>query len=52
MSLLQIYSAWVNRGELVSMPEGGPGKWTPPPEKTGSGKLAMPCERMQAAALR
>jgi hypothetical protein len=30
----------------------GMGKLTCPPEKVGSGKLAMPCERMQAAALR
>ncbi len=30
----------------------GMGKLTPPPEKTGSGKPVMPCERMQAAALR
>jgi hypothetical protein len=30
----------------------GMGRVMPPPEKTGSGKLVMPCERMQAAALR
>ena len=41
----------MNCGELESTPEGMV-KWTPPPEKLGSGKLAMPCERMQAAALR
>ena len=51
MSLWQICRAWVNCGDLGSMPE-GIGKRTPPPEKLGSGKLAMPCERMQAAALR
>ena len=38
-------------GRVVSMLE-GMGKWTLPPEKAGSGKLATPCERMQAAALR
>jgi hypothetical protein len=27
-------------------------KLTVPLEKSGSGKVAMPCERMQAAALR
>jgi hypothetical protein len=52
MSLWQICRALVNCGELVSTLDGGPGKLTPPPEKTGSGKLVMPCERMQAAALR
>jgi hypothetical protein len=52
MSLLQICSAWVNCGELVSTFDEGVGKRTLPPEKTGSGKLVMPCERMQAAALR
>jgi hypothetical protein len=52
MSLWQICRAWVNCGEVVSMPGGGVGRLTPPPEKIGSGKLVMPCERMQAAALR
>jgi hypothetical protein len=51
MSCEQICLAWVNRVELESMFE-GMGKWTPPPEKTGSGRLVKPCERMQAAALR
>jgi hypothetical protein len=51
MSFSQVCRAWVNRVELVSMLE-GMGKWTLPPEKAGSGKLVMPCERMQAAALR
>jgi hypothetical protein len=52
MSLSQICRAWTNRGEPVAKPAGGVGKLTLPPEKTGSGKLAMPCARMQAAALR
>ena len=52
MSLWQICRAWVNCGELVSTFDKGLGKLTPPPEKTGSGKVVMPCERMQAAALR
>ena len=52
MSLSQVCLAWTNCGELVLTAAGGLGKRTPPPEKTGSGKLAMPCERMQAAALR
>jgi hypothetical protein len=52
MSLWQICRARVNCGELVSMFAEGVGRLTPPPEKTGSGKLVMPCERMQAAALR
>ena len=51
MSLAQVCRAWVNRSDVVSMLE-GMGKWTLPPEKAGSGKLAMPCERMQVAALR
>jgi hypothetical protein len=51
MSLSQVCRAWVNCLDVVSMLE-GMGKLTPPPEKTGSGKLVMPCERMQAAALR
>jgi len=51
MSLSHVCRAWVNGVELVSMLK-GMGKWTLPPEKTGSGKLVMPCERMQAAALR
>jgi len=42
----------VKCGELVSTLDEGTGKVTPPPEKTGSGKLVMPCERMQAAARR
>ena len=37
--------------EWISMLE-GMAKLTCPPEKVGSGKLVMPCERMQAAALR
>jgi hypothetical protein len=52
MSCSQICLARVNCGELVSTPDEGRGKLTPPPEKTGSGKTVMPCERMQAAALR
>jgi len=52
MSLWQICRARVNCGELVSMLEGMRGRLTPPPEKTGSGKLVMPCERMHAAALK
>jgi len=51
MSLSQICLAWLNCGELVAMLEGRV-KLTFPPEKVGSGKLEMPCERMQAAALR
>ena len=51
MSFVQVCLAWVNCVELVSM-LGGMGKWTLPPEKSGSGKLVMPCERIQAAALR
>jgi hypothetical protein len=52
MSLWQVCRAWVNCGDLVSMLDEGMVKLTPPPEKTGSGKLVMPCERMQVAALR
>jgi hypothetical protein len=52
MSRWQICRALVNCGELASTPDGGLGKLTPPAEKTGSGKLVMPCERMQVAALR
>ena len=51
MSLWQVCRAWVNCGELGSMLDGMV-KLTVPLEKTGSGKLVMPCERMQAAALR
>jgi hypothetical protein len=52
MSLWQVCRARVNSGELISMLDEGVGKLTPAPEKTGSGKLGMPCDRMQAAALR
>jgi len=51
MSLWQVCRAWLNWVELLLMLE-GMGKLTLLPEKTGSGKLVMPCERMQAAALR
>jgi hypothetical protein len=52
MSLWQVCRAWMNCGELVSIFDRGEGKLTAPLEKTGSGKLVMPCERMQATALR
>jgi hypothetical protein len=52
MSLSQVCLAWMNPGELVGKPAGGVGKLTLPLAKTGSGKPVMPCERMQAAALR
>ena len=51
MSFRQIWLARMYCGELVSMP-GGWVKLTLPLEKTGSGKSVMPCERMQATALR
>ena len=51
MSFWQVCRAWVNWVELVLMLE-GMGRLTLPPEKTGSGKLVIPCERIQAAALR
>jgi len=52
MSRSHVWRAWVNCGELVSMLAGITGRWALPPEKVGSGKLVMPCARMQAAALR
>jgi hypothetical protein len=51
MGLVQVCRAWVNCLDVVSMLEGME-KLTRPPEKVGSGKLVMPCERMQAAAFR
>ena len=51
MSLWQICRARGNCGELVSMLDGMV-KLTVPLEKTGSGKLVIPCERMHADALR
>ena len=51
MSFLQVTAARVNCVDWVSMPEGSL-KRTVPLEKVGSGKLLMPCERMQPAALR
>ena len=50
MSRSHICRARVNCGELVSMLVGM--RPTLPPEKVGSGKLVMPCDRMQAAAFR
>ena len=51
MNFTQVCRAWLNCSDLVSMLE-GMGKLTLPPENVGSGKLGMPCERMQAAAFR
>jgi|GraSoiStandDraft_59_1057299.scaffolds.fasta_scaffold4827180_1 hypothetical protein len=51
MSFVQVCAAWVNCLDLVSMLEGME-RLTRPPGKVGSGKLVMPCDRMQAAALR
>ena len=51
MSFVQVCAARVNCVDLVSMLE-GMRKLTLPPENVGSGKLVMPCERMQAAAFK
>jgi hypothetical protein len=51
MSLVQVCAAWPNCLDVVSMLE-GIWRLRCPPGKVGSGKLVMPCERMQAAALR
>ena len=52
MSFRQVWLARVNCVERSSMPEAAIEKLTLPPEKTGSGKSVIPCERMQATALR